>query len=93
MGKLHCLHNWEDDALQASTGLNILNRAGQAGIGTRDKNIGGWREEPELLHPEIRDHYHNKHVLDELRKINKKNEHSYQWFDFAIKYYKNDVKL
>ena len=58
-GKIHVFHNWDDDILQISSWPNWVNRLGQAGMGTYDKWFGGWGEDKNLVHLEIRNYYEN----------------------------------
>jgi len=97
-GKIHVFHNWDDGPLQYSTnvGGNWLNRLGQAGMGTYDKWFGGWGENKNLVHPEIRNYYQNIDAgkilrnpgADNDRDKHDKDEHGYMWYMFAIKHYK-----
>lgn len=93
-GKIYCVHHWGDVRLRQSRIVNRVTRAGSAGIGTRDKFGPGWTDAPENLHPEIRGYTENYDVREELKKAKEdKGEHSYQFFDFAIDYYKDVCKV
>jgi len=95
-GKIHVFHNWDDDMLQISSWPNWVNRLGQAGMGTYDKWFGGWGEDKNLVHPEIRNYYENidaGNILrdpgeDKDKDKHNKNTHGYMWYMFAIKHYK-----
>ena len=93
VGKIYCLTNWDDGPLQWSTNLNYVNRAGQAGIGTYDKWWGGWGNNTNLLHHEIRGYTQNYDCLPNLRSKHDKDDHGYMWYQFAIDYYKNTCRI
>jgi len=101
-GKIHVLTNWDDGPLEISTNLggNWLNRLGQAGMGTYDWWWYGWKDDRNLVHPEIRDHYLNLDAGKILQKKgpegdadkHDKDDHGYTWYIFAINYYKRFIE-
>lgn len=86
-GKVYCLINGADYALNAS-GLDPskwVSRLGAVGAHYYQR-WGFWNMDKQKTHPEIRDCVENK-MCNSLLSWNNKFAHSYQFDDFAVKFY------
>ena len=91
-GKIHCLYNGYDYALQASNIANWKERMGAVGIGSYDHWGWGWTfDEAKLLHPDIVGHAVNYNAGKQLGWLEYK-AHGYQFNQFAIDYYKSFIE-
>lgn len=93
VGKIYCVYNGWDYALEQSTGVggNWVTRMGSVGVGTYDKWVGGWGNNEKLLHPEIRGHTENYDAGAKLNGWGDFKAHSYHWMDFMIDFYKSKL--
>jgi hypothetical protein len=93
-GKIYCLYNSSDYALNISSYANWVNRLGEVGIGSRNSCGPGCRgfNEENLIHPDIYGYTENFNVYKELPWKSYK-AHAYQWMPFAIDYYKQKIKV
>lgn len=94
-GKICFVHSLKDRALLGSSQQNWENRVGQRGIGKyKPHKMARWQENKDLVRDEIRNHYENYDVEGFVDKMtDSENKHSYQFDDFAIKYYKKIAEI
>ena len=89
-GKIYVMTNWDDYALSGSGYGNRINRLGQAGAGTKDVWLGGWEEDRDLIHPDVKPDVEN---FDARPHLGFKDmwAHNYHFMQFAVDFISSKI--